>query len=708
MPVRNPLHFVYLIHAISFIGSGKWIYDKLKLALNSTTSDISKSLCSNVSHPVEWLSELVSAANWFGDRVKLLQGSLTYLDRAYLLHQTDLRTIKLLSMELFDLQVFKSAAIQERLSAGIEAWISSERKSGKPHQNREIIKKLMIVLHEYSKFNPLFFETFLKETLRFYQAESENLSGPNAYKESPGEFLVHCDKRISEERQRAREVLALFPWCEGDIQKTTEEALLKGRLQWLSGVGLENAIASKNIAGLGRMYSLFSRVDGLKRLCEEFKAKVTASVAKIVNDKEREEEMVDRLLELKGFIDEALPIAFVNVSISDSAAANVDVKPTRTTNIDFVHAASDAFQAGFRGRKLKPAEMIAKYLDRAMRKGQQDATTEDFNKVMQRVLVLYRYTQDKDVFRTFYHKALARRLLTQRSASDQSEKQVLKILKENYDPEFSMGDQMFIDLDLSDDLTREFYKRYPEPEAEALSVKILQRSFWPFVARQKEDIRLPLFMQDVLSNYVNFYKGKHENRKLDFDHSLGTAQMHAQFKAGSKELTLSLYQAVILLMFNDQNVLSYNEIKENTGLNDEELKRTLQSLACGKKKVLKKKPVGKDVNDTDEFIYNADFTDPRQKVHINSIQVKETIEESKKTQSIIEGDRKHYLDAAIVRVMKAKKNMMHQALITATIDAVNKHFTPDVRMIKERIERLIEEEYMRRDDEVDGKYVYVA
>lgn len=52
--------------------------------------------------------------------------------------------------------------------------------------------------------------------------------------------------------------------------------------------------------------------------------------------------------------------------------------------------------------------------------------------------------------------------------------------------------------------------------------------------------------------------------------------------------------------------------------------------------------------------------------------------------------------------------MMHQPLITATIDAVNKHFTPDVRMIKERIERLIEEEYMRRDDEVDGMYVYVA
>lgn len=76
-------------------------------------------------------------------------------------------------------------------------------------------------------------------------------------------------------------------------------------------------------------------------------------------------------------------------------------------------------------------------------------------------------------------------------------------------------------------------------------------------------------MQDVLSNYVTFYKKKHENRKLDFDHALGTAQVHGQFKAGSKELTLSLYQAIILLMFNDEDVLSYAEIKENTGLSEQ-------------------------------------------------------------------------------------------------------------------------------------------
>ena len=58
---------------------------------------------------------------------------------------------------------------------------------------------------------------------------------------------------------------------------------------------------------------------------------------------------------------------------------------------------------------------------------------------------------------------------------------------------------------------------------------------------------------------------------------------------------------------------------------DKELRRTLQSLACSNKKVLKKRPVGKNVEDGDVFYFNTDFTDPRAKVHINSIQSKETV-----------------------------------------------------------------------------------
>ena len=150
-------------------------------------------------------------------------------------------------------------------------------------------------------------------------------------------------------------------------------------------------------------------------------------------------------------------------------------------------------------------------------------------------------------------------------------------------------------------------------------------------------------MQADLTRYGEHYKSKHSGRILDWIHSLGTAILRARFKAGTKELSVSLYQAVVLLLFNEATEIPFMDIKEQTNigeiflflycltqlpiswLDDEELRRVLQSLACAKKKVLKKLPAGRDIHDADMFKFNADFDDPRPKVHINSIQAKVSV-----------------------------------------------------------------------------------
>lgn len=60
-------------------------------------------------------------------------------------------------------------------------------------------------------------------------------------------------------------------------------------------------------------------------------------------------------------------------------------------------------------------------------------------------------------------------------------------------------------------------------------------------------------------------------------------------------------------------------------LQDGELRRTLQSLACGKARVIQKSPRGKDINDEDKFYYNKDFTNQLFRIRINQIQMKETV-----------------------------------------------------------------------------------
>lgn len=51
-----------------------------------------------------------------------------------------------------------------------------------------------------------------------------------------------------------------------------------------------------------------------------------------------------------------------------------------------------------------------------------------------------------------------------------------------------------------------------------------------------------------------------------------------------------MLQAVVLMLFNDVDSLSLADMKDASGIEDKELRRTLQSLACGKIRVLNKEP----------------------------------------------------------------------------------------------------------------------
>ena len=94
---------------------------------------------------------------------------------------------------------------------------------------------------------------------------------------------------------------------------------------------------------------------------------------------------------------------------------------------------------------------------------------------------------------------------------------------------------------------------------------------------------------------------------------------------GGKELQVSLFQTLVLLLFNETNELGLEEIRLGTRIEESELARTLQSLACGKARVLNKTPKGKEVEINDKFAFNADFKAKLFRIKINQIQMKETV-----------------------------------------------------------------------------------
>jgi hypothetical protein len=104
-------------------------------------------------------------------------------------------------------------------------------------------------------------------------------------------------------------------------------------------------------------------------------------------------------------------------------------------------------------------------------------------------------------------------------------------------------------------------------------------------------------------------------------------------------------QACILLLFNTQETYSCEEIQRALNLPMDELKRYMLSLSVGKYRILLKSPTGKEVEPTDEFKCNDEFTDRARRIKVPMLNAKVTQEEKETTQKTVDEVRHRALRA---------------------------------------------------------------
>merc|ERR1712130_792603 len=110
------------------------------------------------------------------------------------------------------------------------------------------------------------------------------------------------------------------------------------------------------------------------------------------------------------------------------------------------------------------------------------------------------------------------------------------------------------------------------------------------------------------------------------------------------------------------------------------------------------------------FSINEAFTSQFHRVKIQqaSARAGEAEPERNETRKKVDEDRKHEIEACIVRIMKSRKQLQHNQLVTEVVEQLNKRFQPSPLIIKKRIEGLIEREYMKRSDHDRKLYIYLA
>merc|ERR550519_843395 len=350
-------------------------------------------------------------------------------------------------------------------------------------------------------------------------------------------------------------------------------------------------------------------------------------------------------------------------------------------------------------------------------------------------MILFRFLQEKDAFEEYYKRHLARRLLNQKSASDDSEKMMISKLKSECGCQFtSKLEGMFKDMTLSNTVNEEFrshLQNLKNLNGVDLSVRVLTTGFWPG-QNAPPPINLPRIPSQAFDVFKNFYLAKHSGRILTLQPSAGTADLNALFfgkkkgegedegAAGGSEggkakkhiLCVNTYQMVLLLMFNTREKITYEEMKEETLIPDRELTRALQPLSVGKtsQRILQKTPKTKDIEPSHVFTVNEAFTSQFHRVKIQQASARqgEAEPERNETRKKVDEDRKHEIEACIVRIMKSRKQLNHNHLVTEVVEQLNKRFQPSPAIIKKRIENLIEREYIKRSDNDRKMYVYLA
>jgi len=315
---------------------------------------------------------------------------------------------------------------------------------------------------------------------------------------------------------------------------------------------------------------------------------------------------------------------------------------------------------------------------------------------------------DKDVFQKFYSRSLGKRLIHMMSHSMDMEEAMINRLKQACGYEFtSKFHRMFTDILTAEDLNNKFTSFLTNSNTEVginYFIRVLQQGAWPLSHTGLTPIAVPAQLEKTVQMFEVFYSKQFSGRKLTWLHHLSNGDVKLGYTNKPYIVNMTTTQMSVLLLFDKSDSLSYTELQETTKLSDEQFPRYVQSLMDAK--LLNINPDSLSVQSV--ISLNLKYSNKRTKFRIAGTVQKETPQEIEATHHAVEEDRKMYLQAAIVRIMKSRKLLKHNALIQEVLSQSKARFAPSISIIKKCIEMLIDKQYIERTANSTDEYSYVA
>ncbi|GEQ66344.1 hypothetical protein JCM33374_g7 [Metschnikowia sp. JCM 33374] len=332
---------------------------------------------------------------------------------------------------------------------------------------------------------------------------------------------------------------------------------------------------------------------------------------------------------------------------------------------------------------------LSKFCDGAMKHA--NKTGEIDSDLQSNVLTIFKLIPEKSVFISMYEKDLSKRILMAKNFNYAFEKQlvdaIVSVVGEN-DENFKLR-AMLRDYSKS----KSFYTHVSLPCALQMdfSALVLEKKVWPEIPGFGSDIRLPPPLLSTLNEFERYFSDMDDKKHKVLDwknYTLHQIALTTTFACETKELHVNLSQAIVLMLFETVDTMTFTDIVDATQMTEKLLRRVITSLSTDRYPILKV--------EGDQITLNDNFSDKAHKIKLPMGKEKDTavLEGVKK---LVQQSRSSEARAALVRIMKSHKSLLFTELLGKAIEALTPRGTPQIQDLKAEIEYLIQTDYIARD-----------
>ena len=675
----------------------------------------------------EIIDLFIDVANRIDIFISFMSKTFSYVDFYYVKSKGNIKKLLNIALEIYRKNIFIPVQIQ--LTEEVNKLLKEDRFGRKEYRMK--IKKVLYIMktmdlttpkiykennaiiwaNEIKEEQPVttiqdyWFKLFLEDTKQFTSSKANQ----DIQNRSTPEYVLIELKFLEEEKNRQEELLNeyFFP----KLNEVIYQEIIWEKTDYLIHLdsGVKNMLENNKYEELTNLYELFKFVDkSLIEVAKVFRAYIEKRGNALRENKEiykDPKKMVPQLIDLQKEINTLVKNCFKNNDILQSAKDR---------------AFYEFMKADYYSKQ------VAFFLDFCMRAGFKGKDEASISSTLDDIIGLFKNLNTKYVFQKETEKKMSDRLIKGATLSVNNEKNFVSKLKQESD--ISLVNKMvgmLNDLEKNKQETEDYRRTSSKgtPNGIKFNVQVISNGAWEIDNKHIIKMNLPQLFSTCMEDFEGYYLRRYKEHKLIWYLNISKLEIQYLYLQNRNISISTLPQAIILLALEKAGTKSAKALAKDLECDISIVKDAIEGLIYNKAfnpKCQNDKGVlisttsnNQSFNDTDEFKINEKFVSVKQKFTTIPMPKKKTEEEIKNEDKTSEEDYKRYRDYLIqsnlTRIMKSRIGQVttHNWLVSETAKQIDR-FKAQPQQIKDNIEKLIEKNYIKRDEKNKGCYEYVA